>query len=203
MQKNNTQKLVLSGLLAALSIILTRFLVVYLTESIRISFGNIPIMLAGLWFGPLTGALVGFSADFIGANLFSGFGWYAPMALTPVLFGLISGLCRPWIFSHSTLNNKVSFRRRGAAFENSAPSSGVSKGIFGPLIGMVFLCNLLGSIAWTTWCLSGLYGTPFWALLSARVPLYLGIAIAESFLLYGVEKSPVGAFVRKNAEVLS
>lgn len=185
MQKINTQKLVLSGLLAALSIILTRFLVVYLTESIRISFGNLPIMLAGLWFGPLTGALVGFSADFIGASLFSGFGWYAPMALTPVLFGLISGLCRPWIFSPD--------------LSKPAQNSPRPKILF-PLAGMVFLCNLLGSIGWTTWCLSGMYGTPFWVLLSARVPLYLGIATAETFVLYGIEKSPVRVFAQRGIE---
>lgn len=202
MLKNNTQKLVLSGLLAALSIILTRFLVVYLTESIRISFGNIPIMLAGIWFGPLTGVLVGFSADLIGASLFSGFGWYAPMTLTPILFGLISGLCRPWIFPHSSKTKTLS---RGIDIPSgrSSPPVGILRNRFIPLIGMTFLCNLLGSIGWTTWCLSGMYGTPFWVLLSARVPLYLGIAIAESLLLYMIEKSPVGVFVRKNAEVLS
>ncbi|MCI8514785.1 MAG: folate family ECF transporter S component [Lachnospiraceae bacterium] len=188
MQKRNTQKLVLSGLLAALSILLTRFLVVYLTESIRISLGNIPIMLAGLWFGPFAGVLVGFSADFIGANLFSGFGWYAPMALTPMLFGLISGLCRGLIFSASVSKSTSNSRRQR---------------ILIPIIGMVFLCNLLGSIGWTTWCLSGLYGTPFWVLLSARVPLYLAIGILESFVLYGIEKSPVSTLARGTAGVLS
>jgi ECF transporter S component (folate family) len=174
MQKWNTKKLVILGFLTALSIVLTRLLVIYLTESIRISFGNIPIMLAGLWFGPFAGAAVGFAADFVGASLFSGLGWYAPMSLTPVLFGLISGLLKPLIL------------------KNYKPLK---------IWGMTFLCNLFGSMGWTTWCLAGMYGTPFFALLSARVPLYLAIGVLEALVIHLILKSPVYTVVKGSLEV--
>jgi ECF transporter S component (folate family) len=66
-----------------------------LTPIIRIGFGWLPILLAGLLYGPGWGFIVGAIADFIGANLFP-FGPYFPGftlsaglsgAIVPVLLG--------------------------------------------------------------------------------------------------------------------
>jgi uncharacterized membrane protein len=72
-KKKLTIRIIVSlALLAALSIVLTRVLAVT-AGPYRFSIGNMPIVLAGILFGPLAGALTGFVSDFIGASLT--YGW--------------------------------------------------------------------------------------------------------------------------------
>lgn len=58
------------GLLTAVSIVLTRFFGVMLpiagANALRLSFGEAPVMLAGVLFGPASGALAGVAADLVG-----------------------------------------------------------------------------------------------------------------------------------------
>ena len=58
------------GLLTAVSIVLTRVFGVMVpiagVGALRLSFGEIPIMLTGVLFGPLPGALTGIAADVVG-----------------------------------------------------------------------------------------------------------------------------------------
>lgn len=88
-----TKNLIVISLLAALSIVLTRFLSFMLPVAgilgIRISFGDIPIMLAGLLFGPIAGALTGIVADVIGAVFLSPYGFFPGFTLTAALVGAI------------------------------------------------------------------------------------------------------------------
>lgn len=88
-----TRNLIVISLLAALSIVLTRFLSFMLPVAgilgIRISFGDIPIMLAGLLFGPIAGALTGIVADVIGAVFLSPYGFFPGFTLTAALVGAI------------------------------------------------------------------------------------------------------------------
>ena len=53
----STQNLVMMAALIAIQIILTRFFSIQ-TDTLRISFGSIPLVLAGMWLGPLCGAIV-------------------------------------------------------------------------------------------------------------------------------------------------
>ena len=69
----NTYALTVCALLTALSVILARLLTIIPSEISRFSLEAVPILLAGLLFGPVPGAAVGFAADFIGC-LFSPFG---------------------------------------------------------------------------------------------------------------------------------
>ena len=62
----------------------------------------VPILLAGLLFGPLPGAAVGFAADFIGC-LFSPFGYNPIFCLPPILYGLWAGLVRRYVWRRPTL----------------------------------------------------------------------------------------------------
>ncbi len=99
MQRNkaisNTATLTTCALLTALSVILARFLAITPSESARISFETVPIFLAGMLFGPVAGALVGFTSDFIGSLLMFGFN---PMfCIPPILYGLCGGLFRPML----------------------------------------------------------------------------------------------------------
>ncbi|MCL2670467.1 MAG: folate family ECF transporter S component [Clostridiales bacterium] len=86
------RRLVYAALLCAISIVLTRVLSLQLSPAIRLHLGNVPILLAGLWLGPLWGAAVGFAADFLGATLVSSLGWFAPLSLAPTLLGAIVAL---------------------------------------------------------------------------------------------------------------
>lgn len=99
----NTRTATNLGLLVALSIVFTRFLGAMIpvggTMSLRISFGEIPLMLAGILFGPAAGALAGVTSDLIGFIINSHGGPYFPgFTLTAALTGIIPGvlLYRKW-----------------------------------------------------------------------------------------------------------
>ena len=71
---------------------------IQVSEILRISFESVPVILAGMWLGPLSGAIVALVADVLGTVL-SGYGiWFPPIALGPVLVGVISGLSTKYIF---------------------------------------------------------------------------------------------------------
>ena len=94
----STRNLILMAALIAMQIILARFLSIQASEILRISFESIPVILAGMWLGPLSGAIVALVADVLGTVL-SGYGiWFPPIALGPVLVGVISGLSTKYIF---------------------------------------------------------------------------------------------------------
>ena len=126
----DTYALTVCALLTALSVVLARLLTIIPSEVSRFSLEAVPILLAGLLFGPLPGAAVGFAADFIGC-LFSPFGYNPIFCLPPILYGLCAGLFRPW------LTQKISPLRIAAAFL--------------PAI-------VLGSILYQSWSLAFVYG---------------------------------------------
>ena len=70
MKSLTTKRLSLLAMFIALQIVLSKFLMLQLAPSVRLSIDSVPILLAGLWFGPLAGALVGTLADFLGTLLF-------------------------------------------------------------------------------------------------------------------------------------
>ena len=111
----STSTLVTLGLLTALSIILERFLGIMPTPNIRIAFGHLPIILAGLLFGPVAGAVVALLADFLGTTLFSTFPWFAPMALTPIIMGVVPPIIGRFMRKRTktlSLLSRSSFPRR-------------------------------------------------------------------------------------------
>ena len=87
----STHNLVMMAALAAMQIILSRFLGIQVSDTLRLSFESIPVVLAGLWLGPLAGGIVGFVADTIGTML-SGLTWFPPLALNPIMEGVVAGL---------------------------------------------------------------------------------------------------------------
>ena len=98
----NTYALTVCALLTALSIILARLLTIIPSEISRFSLEAVPILLAGLLFGPVPGAAVGFAADFIGC-LFSPFGYNPIFCLPPILYGLWAGLLRGYVWTKPTV----------------------------------------------------------------------------------------------------
>lgn len=90
------------GLLTAISIVLTRIFGVVVpvagVGALRLSFGEIPIILAGVLFGPAGGALTGLASDLIGYIINSHGGAFFPgFTLSAALTGFLPG----WIlFRH-------------------------------------------------------------------------------------------------------
>ena len=118
------------ALLTALSVVLARLLTVIPSEVSRFSLEAVPIILSGLLFGAVPGALVGFAADLIGC-LFSPFGYNPIFCLPPILYGLLAGLVRRYVLEKSTLP------RTALAF---------------------FPAALLGSVLWQSMALALVYG---------------------------------------------
>lgn len=98
----STQNLVMMAALIAMQIVLARFLSIQVSDTLRISFESIPVILAGMWLGPIPGAIVAVLADFLGTIL-SGYGtWFPPLVLGPLAVGILSGVSTKYIF-HSPL----------------------------------------------------------------------------------------------------
>lgn len=97
-----TQTMVYCALLAALSVVLARLTGFMPSAASRYSIEAVPVFLAGMLFGPLPGALVGFAADFVGC-LFSPFGYNPIFSVPPILYGLFAGIFRPFLAKNTGL----------------------------------------------------------------------------------------------------
>lgn len=102
MKRFTTKELVYMALLVSLSVVLTRVLSVRVAigsvEGIRIGFGGLPIVLAGIAFGPLAGGLVGAVGDVVG-YVINPMGAYMPhFTLTSALTGILPGLIVFYLF---------------------------------------------------------------------------------------------------------
>lgn len=93
----NLRTLIVLALLAALGAVFSAFLSIEIAPTgfkvVEISLTPVPVMLAGVLFGPLAGGLVGFVADAAGFFMGSQTGAYNPaFSITMALFGVIAGL---------------------------------------------------------------------------------------------------------------
>ena len=106
----STRNLILMAALVAMQIILARFLSIQASDILRISFESVPIILAGMWLGPLSGAVVALIADILGTVL-SGYGiWFPPIALGPVMVGVLAGLSTKYIFRSDLSSTRESWK---------------------------------------------------------------------------------------------
>ncbi len=98
MEKNNhttmnTRVLVYLALLVAIQIVLVRIISIDLGFA-RVTIGNLPVVLAGMWFGPFAGALCGLVADVIGCFI-RGYAVNPLITLSVMVWGVIPVLMRP------------------------------------------------------------------------------------------------------------
>lgn len=106
----STQNLVMMAALIAMQIILARFLSIQASDTLRISFESIPVILAGMWLGPIPGAIVAVLADFLGTIL-SGYGtWFPPLVLGPLAVGVLSGVSTKYIFRSPLAETKDTWK---------------------------------------------------------------------------------------------
>lgn len=151
-KKINIKHMVMAAFLAALSIVLTRFLSVILPiaglSTIRIGFGRAPIVMSGLLFGPMLGGLTGAAADLIGV-LINPMGTYHPgFTLSAIIDGVIPGLLAIWYKKRVVRGNYITIRR---------------------VFTVEFILTIVNSIILNTLWLTQLLGRGYMILLPARL----------------------------------
>ena len=156
MKSLTTKRLSLLAMFIALQIVLSKFLMLQLAPSVRLSIDSVPILLAGLWFGPLAGALVGTLADFLGTLLFPTAGaYFPPLTIAFLLIGLSAGV----------LSRVVKVKQ--------------------PLLRVALIVipsEIIGSYLFKSFALSFLVGAPFSVLLASRA-LPVGIVMIVNTML--------------------
>lgn len=98
----STKTIAYSAVLAAISVVLARLIVPMPNEFTRFSIEHVPLFMAGMFFGPVVGGCVGFTADFVGC-LFSPFGFNPIYCVPPILYGVCGGLFRRFLAGNCSL----------------------------------------------------------------------------------------------------
>ncbi len=156
--------MVACAFLTASSIVLGKYLAVNLSDVLRFSFENLPIVLAGVAFGPVAGAAVGVVADLLGCVLV-GFGVNPLVTIGAALIGAIAGIFR------------YLFNRPG----------GVS--LLLKIISAEITAHLIGSVIVKTIGLSAWYDMDLIILMLWRLLNYVIISALEIPLLYAILKN--------------
>lgn len=158
---SNLRLLAVSAFLAALSIVCGKYLALPVGNVLRFSFENLPVLLAGMMFGPITGMLVGVVADLIGCVLVA-------YPINPVVtvgaacIGLLGGL----LFR---VTKKLPLLWQTCI--------------------TVILTHLAASVIVKTFGLAQYYDIPFHILMLWRLLNYVIVGVAEWLLLYTVLKN--------------
>ncbi len=167
------QGLCFAGILSAMSIILGKFLQIPnpFQDFIRISFENLPIIIAGFSLGPIAGALVGTVADLIGCVLY-GYSINPIITVGAASVGLVSGFIANYIVKKPLLLKVV--------------ASTVAAHIVGSV--------LIKSAGLAVWYLSK-YELGYWEFVAWRLLNYALVATAECIIIYLLLRN--SAFVRQ------
>ena len=178
MQKNQSRNLRLpifgslaglcfAGILTAMSIVLGKFLQIPnpFQEFIRISFENLPIMIAGFALGPIAAALVGVTADLIGCLLY-GYAINPIITVGAAAVGLVSGTLAYYVIKKPLL-------LRVTVSVSAAH-----------IVGSV----LIKSYGLAKWYLSK-YELGYWEFVAWRLLNYILIAAAECVIIYFMYKN--------------
>lgn len=157
----NLRLLAVSAFLAALSIICGKYLALSLGTVLRFSFENLPILLAGMMFGPFVGMTVGVVADLLGCVMVA-------YAINPLV--TIGAACIGFL-------GGVLFR--------------VTKRLplLWQTCVTVILTHLVASVLVKTFGLAQYYDMPFHIVLLWRLLNYVVVGVAEWLLLYTVLKN--------------
>lgn len=172
MKKMNIRNIAMLGVLIALDVVATRFLG-FSTLTIRFSFGSIFIIMAGIWFGSLEGALVGGVADVIGC-LIAGTGFYPPLMISPIVLGILAGLGRKWFLKKPNL---------------------------GRMALIVMVSYMITTLFIATWALMLMTKTPYPALFVSRIPQYLVNGTVNTAISFALYKSAATKVAMGNLQV--
>lgn len=88
----SVKKLTKAAILTALAIVLTRFFSFVIAGNLRIGIGTLPIMLSGIYLGPVLGILTGISSDLIGIVINAQGTPHLGFTLSSALAGALPGM---------------------------------------------------------------------------------------------------------------
>ena len=149
---------VVLSMLAAISIVTGKYLGINVGDFMRFSLENMPIIFAGMAFGPIAGVLVGAVADLIGCVMM---GW------VPI----------PWVTVGAAVIGAVSGVANLLLKKSPLPLWAVTAAV-------VFFSHLTGSILIKTIGLSAIYGMPYAILLGWRTLNYLAVGIIDAVVIH-------------------
>lgn len=159
---NNRQKnlniTVLLAFLTAVSIVLGKYLAIRGGDIMRFSLENMPIIFAGMAFGPMAGALVGAVADIIGC-IMVGYTINPAVTVGAVVIGIISGAL-PSLLKKASLNELLTTALTVAA------------------------AHFVGSVIIKTAGLSAYYAMPFHILLLWRFLNYVIVGALDGVIVH-------------------
>ena len=165
------------AMLSAISIICGKFLQIPGGDVLRFSFENLPIIFAGIVFGPVAGLLVGTVADLVGCVMVG-------YTINPIItagaasVGLLSGIAS-MLLRKTPLAVRVSFS--------------------------VLIAHIVGSVVIKTFGLASFYDMPFTILMLWRLLNYVIVGSIEGVLLFILLKNKMirgalSSFTGKSAE---
>ena len=157
--------LVFSALLSAISIVCGKYLAINMGEFMRFSFENLPIIFAGMAFGPLVGALVGIVADLIGCVLVG----YAINPIITAAAAVIGFLSGGYFFAQRYFSKNGNISRAARVFLVLVTVAGA---------------HLVGSVIIKSVGLSAFYSAPLHILMLWRLLNYVIVGALEGLILY-------------------
>lgn len=166
MKKQKKQALKVTAMLAmlvAISIVAGKFLAIRGGDILRFSFENLPIIFAGIAFGPISAVLVGVVADLVGCFMV-GYAINPIVTIGAAAIGACSGL------AYSMLK-KIR----------------VKDGLAIALA--VVISHLFGSVLIKTFGLAVFYDMPLWMLMLWRLLNYIIVGAIEAALLLAIMKN--------------
>ena len=168
--------LVVSAFLAAISIVCGKYLAIRGGDVMRFSFENMPILMAGMLFGPVVGAVVGGVADLVGCVMV-GYTINPVVTAGAVSIGFVGGLLY-YLFG------KI---KRFPYTLKISISVGVS--------------HLIGSVLIKTVGLAAFYDMPLGVLMAWRLVNYVIVGALETLILWYLLKNK--ALMREINSILS
>ena len=168
----DTRVLVKAAFLTAISIVLTRFVYTFLpiaggVPAIRLSVGEVPLILTGMMFGPVVGGIAGLAADLIGVLINPQGVFHPGFTLSSISWGLIPGL----LF--------LIFKRRDTYEKKYSKAN---------IVIAVTICFIIISLGLNTLWLSQMFGKGFIVLFIPRVITVIPNIIIQSVILITLVK---------------
>ena len=152
----NVKVLCCVALFVAISIISGKFLAISLGDIIRISFENLTIILSGMMFGPIVGAITGVCADLLGCIL-RGYNIIPVLTIGAASIGFFAGVTYNFSFKLSA---------------------------FVKILLSCLIPHLIGSVVIKSIGLSLYYDMPLVETFITRCINYMIVISAETFVLY-------------------
>ena len=136
--KMTIQMMVIMAMMIAIEVVLSRWLTIWVTDSLKFAFNFVPVAIVAYLYGPVASLLVAGIGDLIGSLLFAVGAYFPGFTITAFFVGAVYG-----IFLHK----KQDMQR---------------------IILAILVTECIGSLLMNTFWISTLFGAPFVSLLPPR-----------------------------------